>query len=197
MKDDPFHSGAPKPVDVEAIACEERRLVNELGISETSFKEVCEKTRAWFCKVSELLAAHANGQQAISPALAMSLWQVISPLSVGKVHRAVEYAAAGSGQRQKTPLEHLDKQAAVDYIAFAKVGKVAASDAVGEIAKAYGVARRTVQSWVHDIHASPDICDAPAAAVIHRASVGATRFRAGGRSKAAILSRNSKNKKRR
>lgn len=51
MKDDPFYSGAPKPVDVEAIAREERRLVNELGTrgAETSLKEVGEKNArvAW------------------------------------------------------------------------------------------------------------------------------------------------------
>ncbi len=179
MKNDPSYSGAPKPVDVEAIACEERRLVIELESlgTETSLEEVGEKTREWFHKVSDLLLAHSNGQQAISPALARSLWLIISPLSVGKVRGAIEYAAAGAGRRQEAPPERLDKQAAVDCVAQVKAGLISENDPIGTVAKAYGVTRRTVQKWVHDIPPSPNVLDAPPAFIIRRASIGASRYR--------------------
>ena len=64
MKDDPFHSGAPKPVDVEAVAREERRLCAELDTpGETTLEEVGQKTREWFEKVSELLLATASNKE--------------------------------------------------------------------------------------------------------------------------------------
>jgi hypothetical protein len=179
MKDDPFYSGAPKPVDVEAISCEERRLANELGTcgAETSLEELGKKTREWLGKVADLLLAHGSGQQAISPTLAMSLWQIISPLSVGKVQDAVKYAAAGAGRRQEVPLQRLDRQAAVDCVAQVNAGLIPESDPIGKVAKAYGVTKRTVEKWVHDIPPSPNVLDAPPARVIQRAFVGARRYR--------------------
>ena len=194
MKDDPSYSGAPKPVDVEAIAFEERRLVSELETlgAETSLEEVGEKTREWLGKVSDLLLAHGIGQQAISPALAMSLWQIISPLSVGKVHAAIEYAAAGAGRRQEVPLKMLDKQAAVDCVAQVKAGLIPESNPIGTVAKAYGVTERTVQKWVHDISPSPNVLDAPPAFIIRRASIGASRYRSDKGSVAPIGSQEAK-----
>jgi hypothetical protein len=64
MKDAPSNSGAPKPVDVEAVAREERRLCAELDTpGETTLEEVGQKTREWFEKVSELLLATASNKE--------------------------------------------------------------------------------------------------------------------------------------
>jgi hypothetical protein len=193
MQDDPSYR-ALKPVDIEAIACEERRLVSELQTLgfETSLEKVGEQTREWFGKVSELLLAHSNGQQAISPALARSLWFIISRLSVGKVHSAIENAAAGAGRRQETPLQRLDKQAAVNFVAQVKAGLISVSDPIGEVAKAYHVTKRTVQNWVHDILPDPNVLDDPPAFIIRRASIGASRYRSGKGSVAPIGSQQAK-----
>jgi len=198
MKDTLFIGGALKPVNVEVIAREERRLCAELSTlgEETTLQEVGQKTREWLGKVSELLLAHSVGQGAISPELAHNLWLIVSQLAVGSVHRAIAYAAAGAGRRPEVPLERLDKQAAVDYVALARAGRISAADPVGDMAKAYNVARRTVQGWVKSIQAAPNINDAPPEFVINRALSGARRFRVGGRSEAAIRLRDFKRRSR-
>lgn len=193
MQHDPSYWG-PKPVDVEAIAVEERRLLSQLQTlpAETSLEKVAEQTREWFGKVADLLLAHRSGQQGISPALADSLWLIISPLSVGKIHSAIENAAAGAGRRQEAPLQRRDKQAAVDFVAQVKANLIPVGDPIGTVADAYGVTKRTVQKWVHDIPAAPNVLDAPPAFIIQRASSGASRHRSGKGSVAPIGSQQAK-----